>query len=471
MMGNRKSAWAFSGVVGLALGLLTWNSAYAAGMWNLDQGASHYGRGGANIASPDDPSAVYVNPAALAGLEGFQLMLGVNYNYDSRSFARAPDNEGFGGVERTFEEVSNLEGPSPSPNIFASYNFAGSGLTLGAGLWGPPKTNREFDADGAQRYSSVHGRDIMAHYVMSAAYQSSWRNLRLGASFGGTSVVVDSSLKLNVYEMRQAVSPEKEDPDWDVSAKLSGVEHGIPMGILGASVDLWKNGTLALAFQLPFDVKAEGEVDMEVGEGLTLFKLPDEEIVQGKDITVQLNLPPVLRLAVKQTYAKANVEAAIVWEGWSRTAKTTITPDNITFNTAVRDPIPLPVIELETKLRDTYSFRLGGEYVVSEGILVRGGTYYERAAIGGGRLNPSQFDLDKAGVTLGGRIALGAGLYLDAAVGVANWFEKEVTDSKVVFNDPAPNDPPIGDHWSLGNGTYSNTQIFSMVALGGKFDI
>jgi len=75
------------------------------------------------------------------------------------------------------------------------------------------------------------------------------------------------------------------------------------------------------------------------------------------------------------------------------------------------------------------------------------------------------------GLTHGARFEMGAGLYVDVAVGLAYWIPKNVTRSKVVFKDPAPSEEVESESWSLGNGTYSNTQIFSMVALGGKFDI
>ena len=50
-------------------------NAWAAAFWNLDQGVSSYARGGANFVSPGDPTAVYLNPAALAGLTVFNSSL------------------------------------------------------------------------------------------------------------------------------------------------------------------------------------------------------------------------------------------------------------------------------------------------------------------------------------------------------------------------------------------------------------
>ena len=60
-----------------ALLLLVAPSVHAAGFWTMDRGPSSFARGGANVADPKDPLAVYLNPAGLAGLDGLQLaMLG-----------------------------------------------------------------------------------------------------------------------------------------------------------------------------------------------------------------------------------------------------------------------------------------------------------------------------------------------------------------------------------------------------------
>jgi long-chain fatty acid transport protein len=465
MMGRTKGGYLLSVLVVFGLA----SPAFGAGMWNLDQGASHYGRGGANIADPGDPSAVYINPAGLAGLKGLQFSIGGNLNLDTATFERASDMHGPGDTERSFESSSNQEMPSPSPTIFASYNLAALGidsLTMGLGIWGPPKTNREWDEEGSQRYSSLYSRNLQAHYVFSLGYELPWQKIRLGASLGGTSVIVDSGLKLNVYEKRQLVTADKEDPRFDMKAALSGADHLIPDVILGFSMELWKDSTFAVSYQLPFDVSAEGEVDMEPAEGLV--NLGTE--VTGKDIEVQLALPPILRVALNQKYSKGSVELAYVWEGWKRADKMVIVPDDISIKTIIGES-DLPVIAIDTLLRDTYSFRVGGDYAVNETVTVRAGTYYERAGIGGGRLNPSQFDLDKVGLTTGAHIDVGHDLYVDLALGWAHWLPKTVENSKVVFNDPSPNDPPMDEHWPLGNGTYSNDQIFCMFALGGEFDL
>ena len=74
--------------IGLVLGLgltLCAGAASAAGYYNLDQGIESFGSGASMVARPGNASAVYLNPADLAGLEGFDFMVGADYALDYRS--------------------------------------------------------------------------------------------------------------------------------------------------------------------------------------------------------------------------------------------------------------------------------------------------------------------------------------------------------------------------------------------------
>ncbi len=121
-------------ILTLCMLMLGVSSAQAAGFWLLDQGASNFARGGANIVDPGDPTAVYLNPAGLAGISGFQFVDGGNMIFDSRSFLPAPepDSSEVDNLHymegREYEQVSNEASPVPSPNLFAAYNFESHGL-------------------------------------------------------------------------------------------------------------------------------------------------------------------------------------------------------------------------------------------------------------------------------------------------------------------------------------------------------
>src|SRR5262249_22975334 len=136
--------------------------------------------------------------------------------------------------------------------------------------------------------------------------------------------------------------------------------------------------------------------------------------------------------------------------------------------TSFGNPTPLSAITLREDWRDTYSVRLGGHYTIIPGqLLVRGGAYYERAAVPAERLSVGAFDADKLGLTAGGRVDLPHGFWIDLAAGYVDWLARTVTNSQVLLSDPLSGK----DQWPIANGTYTNAQIFVLAALGVKVDI
>jgi len=460
------------------LALLPMN-AMAAAFWNLDQGSSSYGRAGANIVMPGDPTAVYLNPAALAGLTGFQLVLGANMIMDSRSFQRtAGEGEGPDGP---FEKVSNESSPNPSPNIFLSYNFASLGmeeLTVGLGLWGPPRADMVFDPDGAQRYSIVESLNIQAHYALALGYDTGWNKLKIGAAFMGVYMKVDQTLDLNSRGPQNILCSKPEDIDCDIATHINAEQAFIPSGIFGLSVELMDGLELALSYQLQFDVKAPGKAELTPGDAFA-------NVVEfnGDEIEVSLLLPAIARAAVRYTDVENlyDVELAFVYENWSRNDKITFDATAITTTALGNDLGSVGVIELTPNWRDTYSIRLGGSWeAIPELLTARAGIYYERSAVDDTWVNLGNFDGNKIGTTLGARIEIPGGFWTDFSVGHAHFISRTVTNTGTLSDDPiAPNeDDPETEavetpevQWPIADGTYNSRMIIFMAALGYHWDI
>jgi long-chain fatty acid transport protein len=452
-------------------------SALAAAFWNLDQGVSSYGRAGANLVQPGDPTAVYLNPAALAGLDGFQLVLGANMIKDFRTFQRVPV-EGQ-GPQDPWDEVKNESDPIPSPNLFLSYNFAGlglEGLTMGFGLWGPPRADMVFDPEGSQRYSLVKSLNVQAHYALALAYDTGWHKLRFGAAFMGVYMKIDQTLDLNASI---ACGGQQENQKCDIQTQLDASQPFIPSAIFGMSVELVEGLELALSYQMEFDVSADGVAELTPGrnfEGLVDF--------EGDEINVALNLPGIARAGLRYTDTKNlyDIELAFVYENWSRNK--TIRFDATQIN-VVSDLLPeagaVGIIELTPNWRDTYSLRLGGSWeAIPELLTARAGVYYERSAVDDTWVNMGNFDADKIGTTLGARIEIPGGFWADLAFGHVHFFPRTVTNTGTLSDDPiVPNagDPELGEdgtpeeQWPIADGSYSSRMIVFMAALGFKWDV
>ena len=115
---------------------LSWES-LAAGFWNFERGTSIMARGGAVIASIDDPVAAYFNPAGLTGSPLFRAQVDANALFDRRAFTRAPDDVNGTGELTAYEEVVNeyrFDGPSPGVWLSGTFGQALPGLAWGVSL-------------------------------------------------------------------------------------------------------------------------------------------------------------------------------------------------------------------------------------------------------------------------------------------------------------------------------------------------
>ena len=473
----------------VVFGVVVASEATAAGFWNLDQGVSSYGRGGTNIAAPRDPIAIYTNPAALPGVDGLQFLLQADVIFDMRSFERADDDidfndDGVGDGERSYDEVSNEFTPlPPSPGLFVTCNLGSLGLeqlTVGAAAFGPTRAYTDFPSDGAQRYSEISNHPLQIHYTLAAGYELPWAGIRLGASLYLLTQVFDTDLALSTAFL---LGGEPEDTDWDAIVSVRATDHLIPVPTFALSAEPVDGLILAATFRWPWDVEADGTADVTLGRrlGRTLPASGEPFArVTGEEVIGYLSMPAMLRAAAlyRDPDGRFEAEIALVWEGWGRNQQIVFEPLDVEVTIpSIADPetgvppfsIALDDIVVDTRYRDTYSLRAGGELRLMEWALARAGFYYERAAVGTGRLSMGTMDLDKIGITAGGRVDLPLGLWVDLALGYVQWITKEVTNSKVLIKDPLV--VPPEDRWPIANGTYRNRQVAALVGVGGQLDI
>lgn len=457
--------------------------AQAAGFWNLDRGPSHYGRGGANIANPQDPVALYTNPAGLAGLRGLQLNVDGNMLFDGKTFTRAPQQfDRFDGTYTyEFETVRNTAEPfPPSPGIFAAYNFANlglPGLTVALGGYGPPRSDTVYPAtetgcdpapanatsrcNAPQRYSMVESHNLQIHYALGVAYELPWLQMRLGVNFMLIDQIIDTRLTLNAGSL---LGDQPEDPGWDVDVKAQAAAHGVPSAAFGFSMAPFSFLKVGIVYQLPYSVNAKGTAQLTVGDDMAQLAT-----VQGDRIRVRLSMPSIFRAAIQYDDPAGlfDVELAFVWEGWSQNRQIIFAPKDISVN-VLGNQMDIGRVYLNNNWEDTFSLRLGGEVNVFPDLwLLRAGAYYEKSPVPLNRVNAGSFDLDKFGFTLGSRVDFPLGFWLDVAAGLVLFQTAEVTDSQVLLNDPLTGE----DLHAVGNGIYSNTAVYLMAGLGVQIDI
>ena|GEM_PF-4440489 len=485
----RRSKFILSTISMVAAGFGYQQSADSAGYWILDQATSNYGRGGASLVQPGDATGVYANPAALAGLRGLHFIIGANMIADGRQFQRddlltvdgQPYEVQFEDAafqKSTFDLETNSAGPAPSPHLFLAYNFDSIGLpelSIGTGVWGPPRADLVMSETGPQRYSTIASYNIQAHYAFAAAYELPWKRMRLGVTLHGITQVIDTELALNAPLPCGLTA--QEDRRCDVLVAAVASQHFIPIATFAYSMELVEGLSFMASYRTSYDIDATGEANLRTGETIDGFAS-----FEGNDISVQTTLPSIIKGAVRYTAPTYNIELATTFENWGAHQEIAFDASqifvqsngsiDIPCSTPNADPAqgcPVGIIALKPRLQNTYSVRLGGDYqLVEDTLLLRAGTYFESSAAQAKFLDMSNYDSNKIGATLGAKYSIPGGLWLDLAAGYVHFLPQEIKDSEVLFTDPL--NPDTEGH-VIANGTYESYQIIMMAALGGQWGI
>ena len=352
----------------------------------------------------------------------------------------------------------------PSPGVYFAGNLASLGLpklTIGLAAYGPPRSDTLFPEDGPQRYSQVEAHSLQQHSAIAAGYELPWRKTRVGLTLMVIDQFVDTGLALNSF------FGESEERSWDANVDVKARDAFIPNAVIGASTEAIANVTVAASYQHSYDVKAKGRATGEVGpdlDQLAFFR-------PGK-LGVELQMPAIARGAVRfdAPSRRWNAEGAFVYENWSRNDEILFSPDQPGGIALILDDeslrFPVNDITLPTHYRDTWSLRFGGEFAAVPGaVTIRSGVFYERAAIAPEWLTLGNFDLDKIGLSAGGRYDFKTRGWIELCAGYQHWIPVEVTASRVRMIDPLTTE----EKWAIGNGKYANTRIQVMAAAGVRF--
>jgi long-chain fatty acid transport protein len=384
------------------------------------------GRGGAFVARADDVTAVSINPAGLADLDGTVIQVGNQFSYYGYDYTRAPT-------------LDYGQSPTPSqPTVFdkvhngtpwqAALPFIGISSRLGLRDWAfalaafaPPGTSKEqFPLDGGQRYLMVDRQAIILNYAASAA----WRFHDLfgvGVTLEWIAVPrLDYSLVINANPAQGSVNPVSSM--YDILAETTGSDPFTFNAIVGA----WFRPSPSLQFGLagqivPANIVTHSTLTLTALDPALLGTIATTRNGNiANDVTVTLPLPLLVRGGGRYRHLAAgrelfDVELDVEYETWSRakafTVESTVDGKSLvaTPMMAAGSPVSIGTITVPKQWKNVLSVKLGGDFnLVPERWTLRAGVYYETAAA------PSAYaNVDfAAGAQLGG--ALGTSLLLHA---------------------------------------------------------
>jgi long-subunit fatty acid transport protein len=345
----------------------------AAALGIPDLGAPALGQAGATVARPNDLTALYYNPGALAFLEGVQLYADVRAIDQHITFQRL-DSAGLN--PQNWSSISNSGGPAISPILAASWHHGPFTLALGGhpfpGATGFEYPDPQVNANPRltpQRYLSIESHNKIYVPVLAGAMQVlPW--LGVGAGL---------QLPVAYFDTRQSVYAGPvagEFPDFDANLTLSGHQWFAVSGVFGVSAQPLPWLQAGAAFQLRTKFSAQATIDATLPQATQNLGLT----VTGNRAVIDVMFPWVLRGGVRFVQPAWSVELAGTFEKWSMLKRITVTPEDISIQLG-GSQLALPQFVLEKDLQDAGSVRLGGEWHVKPWLTLRAGALYETNAI------------------------------------------------------------------------------------------
>lgn len=452
--------------------------ARAAGLSIPDLGAIALGEGCARMAAPDDFSALYYNPAGLAGQDGLRLQLDSRVSSHRVGFQRLADD---GTNPRDFVHVTNSGGISlaslaPLGGVSWRWNGGPVPLTLAFGGWpnngatgynypDPSALRASGFSEGQvaqltpQRYASIQsGSKIYTAATGVGARVLPW--LDVGATF---------QLAFAQFSSKQAVASgvvAGENTQFDAGLQITGRDFGRPTGSVGLTARLPWGLHLGASYQL--STRFAGDGDLKADLTPTLNALGARLI--GDQMQVSVTLPWLIRMGIRLVQPAFEVEVAGTVEGWHQMDEVTITPHDVTVQVAGQT-VELPVLHLRKDLRNAGSVRVGGSYRLGQlnpllfPFVLRAGGLVETSAVPESRQSLDLMHWARGAISGGLGLRLGS-LSIDA--GYMHYVQptRQVRTSQVQQVVALPGPAPA----VVGNGDYDSVIDLFSISVAWRFD-
>src|SRR6266850_7013129 len=137
-------------LVAAALGSVPW-TLFANGMRLVSQDGFASARGEAFVATADNPSAIYYNPAGITQLEGGNLRDGIYGIYLDPTYTPPPSAPNHGSTYHIEHKLAAV------PQFFSTYALANWPLSFGFGVYAPYGASLSWPQDTGFRAVATHG--------------------------------------------------------------------------------------------------------------------------------------------------------------------------------------------------------------------------------------------------------------------------------------------------------------------------
>jgi long-chain fatty acid transport protein len=352
----------------LACGSATPMTALADGVRLPDQDAFATGRGEAFVATADNASAIYYNPAGLTQIQGLNVRTGF-YGIDLGPWYDSPS----GG---TFDNHKKLQF---APQFFAAYTPQDSKLSLGVGVYAPFGLGLRWPQDTGFRTQGTESQLTYLSFNPTIAYELTPK-LSLGA--GLTLNYAGATLRSGL------VWPTQGNDQFQF--KGDGWALGYTAGVLWKINDQFAFGA---SFRSSTSVNLEGHTQYFNNQALgQVPAFPNQRVDAETDLKFPLNV--AFGLSYRPT-PKWNIEADLDYTDWSSFNSVTIRQE-LGFG----DLIPQNSTST-LNWEPAWYYKLGVTRYFDEGWHVSAGYIYAQNAVPDAHYQPLVGDCDRHYLSVG----------------------------------------------------------------------
>lgn len=364
--------------------LATTVAAFGAGFSIFEQGAKASGMAGAFVATADDPSAIFYNPAGLAQQRELTVLAGATFINFSNEFNGDPNSEYTAGTSGKYDRHTFIP-----PNMYASLPI-GNNLTVGVGVfaawglrtdWADPWVGRFVSRDADLKTTSVQP---------TVAWQTTNGRFAVGGGveYRRARVILNQNIPLpflNPFTGRVS----------DIgNARLAsdyGDDIGWNLGVLFKASDRLRFGA---SYRSDMDIELDGEADFtQISTGNPqLDAAVAATFPQDDTINTIFPFPAVAAVGVAFSPTdRIDVELDVTHMTWSRFEALAVDFTNQPTRGFVR----------EQNWHDSSAYRLGTNIEATANWDVRLGALYDENPQPVEAVSPLLPDADRIGVTLG----------------------------------------------------------------------
>jgi long-chain fatty acid transport protein len=367
-------------IVFLLVGMMPLHQAWAVGSAGFSVqlvGTRALGMGNAFVATADDPSAIFFNPAGLTQTSALSLSVGA-----SPLVAPSKYSPKSGASEKA---KSTWIVP---PNMYIAYPLNNGSWVLGFGLFSPFGLETHWSKTGALRYVATDSELTRLDFNPTVAYRVNDQfSIGAGVIYG----ISKATLKSQVNNGAPFADGEKG---------LEGDGNGWGAD-LGVHFKPAEGHAFGLTYRSEMKVHYEGETSFSGLDGLlgAIFGGPSYKVDTETDIV----FPPSVMFGYAYKPGPWIFAIDGEWVGYSSVRNT-----NFTFS-GETDPTRVAVLNtgnpIQRQWQDSWNVGLGTNYTFNDTWQARGGYFYYDRVVPEKTWQPDLAESDRHGFTVGGTFA------------------------------------------------------------------